>query len=88
MFDIMQARQLKVNPTKSFFGVSTGKFLGFIVTSKEIYLDPDKINAIQSMQPLKTLTRQTCLYPKIHHKSVGSMSTFHKVNEEGRLHLG
>jgi len=30
-----------MNPTKSFFGVSSGKFLRFIVTSKEIHLDPD-----------------------------------------------
>ena len=31
MFDIMQAYQLKMKLTKSFFGVSSGKFLGFIV---------------------------------------------------------
>ena len=39
MFDIMWAHQLKMNPTKSFLGVSNGKFLGFIVTSKGIHLD-------------------------------------------------
>jgi len=38
MFDIMRAYRLKMNPTKSFLGVSSGKFLGFIVTSKEIHL--------------------------------------------------
>jgi len=32
MFDIMRAHRLKMNPTKSFLGVSSGKFLGFIVT--------------------------------------------------------
>ncbi|XP_020262984.1 uncharacterized protein LOC109838963 [Asparagus officinalis] len=42
MFDIMQAHQLKMNPTKSFLRVSSGKFLGFIVISKEISLDPKK----------------------------------------------
>jgi len=35
-----------MNPTKSFLGVSSGKFLGFIVTSKGINLDPDKVKAI------------------------------------------
>jgi len=35
VFDIMQAHQLKMNPTKSFLGVASGKFLGFIITSKE-----------------------------------------------------
>jgi len=34
-------------------GISNGKFLGFIVKSKGIHLDPDKVKAIQSMQPPK-----------------------------------
>jgi len=55
MFDIMQACQLKMNPIKFFLGVSSGKFLKFIVTSKGIHLDLEKIKAIQSMQPPKNL---------------------------------
>jgi len=55
MFDIMRTYQLKMNPTKSFFGVSSGKFLGFIIISKRIHLDPGKVKAIQSMQHLRTL---------------------------------
>ena len=53
MFDIMRAHRLKINPTKSFLGVSSGKFLRFIVTSKGIHLDPDKIKTIQSMHRLR-----------------------------------
>ena len=55
VFDIMRAYQLKMNQTKSFLGVSSGKFLRFIVTLKRIHLDPDKVKAIQSMQPPKNL---------------------------------
>jgi len=55
MFNLMRAHQQKMNPTKSFLGVSCGKFLWFIVTSKGIHLDPDKIKAIQDMQPPKNL---------------------------------
>ena len=55
VFDIMQAHQLKMNPTKSFLGVPCGKFLVFIVTSNGIHLDSDKVKAIQSMQPPKNL---------------------------------
>ena len=55
MFDIMRVHQLEMNPTKSFLGVSSGKFLGFIVTSKGISLDPEKIRAIQDMPPPKNL---------------------------------
>jgi len=39
----------------SFLKVSSGKLLGFIVISKEIHLDHDKVKAIQGMQPPKTL---------------------------------
>ena len=55
MFDLMRAHQLKINLTKSFLGVSSGKFPGFMVTSKRIHLDPGKIKAIQDMQPPKNL---------------------------------
>ena len=34
VFDIMRTHQLKMNSTKSFLGVTRGKFLGFVVTSK------------------------------------------------------
>jgi len=61
MFDLMRTHQLKMNQTKSFLGVSSGKFLGFIVTSKEIHLDPDKIKAIQDMQPQK-ITKNSGIY--------------------------
>ena len=39
VFKIMRTQQLKMNPTKSFLGVASGKFLGFVVTSKGIHLD-------------------------------------------------
>ena len=42
VFNIMRVHQLKMNPTKSFLGVSSGKFLRFIVTSKGIHLAPEK----------------------------------------------
>jgi len=46
IFDIMQAHQLKMNTTKSFLGVASGKFLEFVVTSKGIHLNPEKVRAI------------------------------------------
>ena len=54
VFDIMQAHQLKMNPIKSFLGVTSDKFLGFVVTSKGIHLDPEKVRAVQEMQPPKS----------------------------------
>ena len=55
VFNIMRTHQLKMNPTKSFLGVTIGKFLGFVVTSKGIHLDPEKVRAIQEIQPLRNL---------------------------------
>jgi len=49
VFDIMRVYQLKMNPTKSFLGVASGKFFGFVVTSKGIHLNPEKVRAIQEM---------------------------------------
>jgi len=46
---------IEVNPTKSFLGVASDKFLEFIVTFKEIHLDPEKVCVIQEMQPPRNL---------------------------------
>jgi hypothetical protein len=42
-FEKMCWYNLKMNPLKCAFGVSTGKFLGFIVHEKGVEIDPKKI---------------------------------------------
>ena len=42
---------MKLNPTKCAFGVSAGKFLGFIVNYRGIEANPDKIKAVLDMPP-------------------------------------
>ncbi|KAM1004105.1 hypothetical protein ACFX2C_004340 [Malus domestica] len=55
---------LKMNPLKCAFGVTSGKFLGFIVKHRVIEVDQSKIKAIQSMpeprnmHELKSLQRR------------------------------
>jgi len=46
VFNISRAHQLKMNPTKSFLGVASFKFLGFVVIFRGIYLDSEKVRAI------------------------------------------
>jgi hypothetical protein len=41
---------LKMNPLKCAFGVSAGKFLGFIIRKNGIEIDPKKIEAIKNVQ--------------------------------------
>ena len=48
-FQILRNYNMKLNPTKCAFGVSVGKFLGFIVNRRGIEANPDKINVVLDM---------------------------------------
>ncbi|KAK5786933.1 hypothetical protein PVK06_041583 [Gossypium arboreum] len=54
LFDRLRKFQLKLNPAKCTFGVTSGKLLGFIVSERGIEVDPDKIKAIQELPPPRT----------------------------------
>ena len=51
LFQVLKNYNMKLNPTKCAFGVSTVKFLGFIVNSRGIEANPDKIKVVLDMQP-------------------------------------
>lgn len=61
---------LMMNPLKCVFGVSSGKFLGFVDHHKGIDIDLTKAKAIQDMNPPKTITKklheESIIYPNIH----------------------
>ena len=53
---------MKLNPTKCTFGVSIGKFLGFIVNNRGIEANPSKIKVVHDMLPpsnVKDVQRMT-----------------------------
>jgi hypothetical protein len=50
-FDKMCRYGLKMNPRKCAFGVSAGKFLGFIIHEHGIEIDPDRIKSIRNVRP-------------------------------------
>ena len=50
-FQVLKDYKMKLNPTKCAFGVSAGKFLGFIVNSHGIEANPNKIKVMLNMQP-------------------------------------
>ena len=61
-FQVLKSYNMKLNPTKCAFGVSTGKFLGFIVNSREIEANPNKIKVVLDMLPpsnIKEIQRLT-----------------------------
>ena len=46
---------MKLNPSKCAFGVSSGKFLGFMVSHRGIEANPNKIQAILDMEPPRNI---------------------------------
>ena len=48
-FQILRNYNMKLNPAKCAFGVSAGKFMGFIVNHRGIEANPDKIKALLDM---------------------------------------
>ena len=54
-FDTLRRHQMKLNPSKCAFRVSSGKFLGFMVSQRGIEANPDKIQAILDMEPPKNI---------------------------------
>ena len=55
VFERCRAFKLRKNPLKCAFGVSSGKFLGFLVHSKGIDVDSAKATAIATMRPSATV---------------------------------
>ena len=51
VFRILKSYNMRLNPAKWDFGVSVGKFLGFIVNSRGIEVNPYKIKVVLDMLP-------------------------------------
>jgi hypothetical protein len=57
-FETLKHYGMKLNPAKCAFGVSSRKFLGYMVSSKGIEANPKKIRAILEMQSPKMTKQQ------------------------------
>ena len=64
-FQVLKSYNMKLNPAKCAFGVSAGKFLGFIVNSRGIKTNPDKIKAVHDMLPPSNIKEIQCLTGRI-----------------------
>ena len=49
-FGILRKFQMKLNPAKGMFGVSSRKFLGYLVSRRGIEANPEKIRAVINKQ--------------------------------------
>ena len=64
-FNTLRSYNMKLNPGKCAFGVTAGKFLGFMVSQRGIEANPDKIRAIMEMAPPRNVKEVQSLNGKI-----------------------
>ena len=94
VFDIIQAHKLKMNPTKSFLGVASGKFLESLLHPKEfIWIWKTSVSSkrcnLWRILKNSELTGMIGIYLEIYIESFRTLPTLHQINEEGSLiHLG
>ena len=60
-FQTLQEHRLKLNPSKCAFGVSSGMFLGYLVTHRGIGVNLDQIVALQNLRPPRNPKRSNDL---------------------------
>ena len=64
-FDTLRRFNMKLNPSKCVFGVSSGKFLEFMVSHREIEANPEKIKAILNMKPPQSIKEVQSLIGRV-----------------------
>ena len=64
-FDTLRTYNIKLNPSKCTFGVTTGKFLGFMVSQRGIEVNPEKVRTIMELAPSKIVKEVQSLNGKI-----------------------
>ncbi|GKV48516.1 hypothetical protein SLEP1_g55325 [Rubroshorea leprosula] len=83
-FQIDRNIEMKLNLLKCTFAVELGKFLRYVVSKKEIEVNPDKVGAVQQMEPLKTIKdvqRLTGLLAALH-RFIARAAHFTLVNDQ------
>ena len=84
-FDTFRQYNMKLNPSKCAFRVSSRKFLEFMVSYRGIEANPDKIQAILEMKPLwsikevQSLTERVAALNRFVSKVTDKCMSFFKV---------
>ena len=64
-FNTLRQYSMKLNPSKCAFGVSSGKFLDFMVSRRRIKANPEKVRAILEMSSSKTIKEVQSLIGRV-----------------------
>jgi hypothetical protein len=54
IFDNLRKYKMMCNPKKCMFDVSSGKLLGYMISSRGIDANPNKLEVIEQLQPPRT----------------------------------
>ncbi|CAL9011262.1 unnamed protein product [Prunus brigantina] len=93
MFGILKGYRMRLNPTKCAFGVSSGKFLGFMISQRGIEANPEKIKAIIDMETPKTqkdiqsLTGRVAALTRFISKATDKCVPFFRALKGGKHHV-
>ena len=74
-----------MHASKCYFGVGSGKFLGYMVTHRGIEVNPDQIKAINDLKPLRNakevqrLTRMIAALNRFISRSVDRCRPFYPL---------
>ena len=85
VFEVLKKHKLCLNASKCSFGVGLGKFLSYMVTHREIEVNPDQIKAINDLQPprnpkeMQKLTRMTIAMNRFISQSVDTCRPFFQL---------
>ena len=64
-FDTLRSYNIKLNPNKCAFRMIAGKLLGFMLSQKGVEVNPDKVQVIMELAPLKTIKEVQILNGKV-----------------------
>ncbi|XP_034202236.1 uncharacterized protein LOC117617090 [Prunus dulcis] len=90
MFGILKNYRMRLNPKKCAFGVSSGKFLGFMISQRGIEANPEKIKAIidmerpRTMKDIQSLTGRVAALPRFISKATDKCVPFFKALKGGK----
>ncbi|CAL2230398.1 unnamed protein product [Prunus armeniaca] len=88
-FSILRKYNMKLNPSKCTFGVSSGRFLGYLVTQRGIEAHPNQIKAILNMKSpattkeIQSLTGRAAALNRFLSRSTDKCRPFFKALKKG-----
>ncbi|KAM1262615.1 hypothetical protein ACFX2G_028336 [Malus domestica] len=92
-FTILKRYRMRLNPNKCAFGVSFGKFLGFMISQQGIEANPEKIKAILDMKEpvtskdIQSLTGKVAALTRFIYKATNRCAIFFKALKGSKKYI-